>query len=78
MEKPFIYISLNGEVVCLSSYPLYTLRAEALGWPPITHLTGCPDKKLNPTKMLRRKGSDEAVSVMRSRRLWGKWMKIYV
>lgn len=56
MEKLLIYISLNGEVVCLSPYPLYTLQAEAFSLPPITHLTGCPDKKLNSPKMLRRKG----------------------
>lgn len=76
MEKPLIYIGLNGEVVCLSSYPLYTLKAGAFSLPPITHLTGCPDKKLNSPKMLRRKGQDEAVSLMRGHCLWGNWMKI--
>ena len=56
MEKTLIYISLNGEVVCLPSYPLYTLQADVFSLPPITHLTGCPDKKLNSPKMLRHKG----------------------
>lgn len=56
MEKLLIYISVNRAVVCLSSYPLYTLQVEAFSFPT---MTGCPDKKLNSPKMLKHKGQDE-------------------
>lgn len=59
MEKPLIYIGLNGAVVYLPSYPLYTLQAEPFGLPPITLLAECPDKMLNSPKMLKRKGKAE-------------------
>ena len=43
------------------------LRQGAFSLPPITHLTGCPDKKLSSPRMLRRLGQNQAGSSVRQR-----------
>ena len=64
----------RGSLSSLVSF--YPLQAEVFRFPPITHLTGCTDKKLNSSKMLRCEGKDEAVGLIWSCCLWDKGMKM--